>query len=505
MGVCRRCRWFAVLSLASLLGTACGANNSVKEAVKEGRPNGGSPQTSQAAPSGQDGASENTGAPVPAAPDAAGAPSPGSAATPSSAPAAAAPKKGQSAAPTTQPRPSSAQSNPGAPTPGTPSPPATPGAPGAGGAPSMANTASDVGVTPDSIKVGGYFILSGPLYDLAGKDPHRLWQSAIRYYNDAGGVNGRRYVANPIDSQIDCGPGMASLRKAVEQDKIFGIAGSFNPYLTPCAGPYLEAGGVPSVPSDNIDPTVLAFKTTFGVGTTHYRYARIGVRYTLNEMGAKTVSVITHSDKLMDSVAQGANEVAGPALKSIERIAYDEGNLAPLVQRLRSTNPEAIYVYLNPDRVILLLQEMERQGYKPPKGIMGGASMVLDLIPQYVGKFAEGIQGMTWVAATDSPAPGIKEIKTAVGRYAPDAHIDQYSAGGYAAFRLFHQVVKSLGANVTRKGVIDGFNKMTNFDNAGLEPPLTYRPDNREANRCMQIVGIKDGKWQFVKSWVCDN
>jgi branched-chain amino acid transport system substrate-binding protein len=368
----------------------------------------------------------------------------------------------------------------------------------------VTNTASDVGVTANTIKVGGYFILSGPLYDLAGKDPHRLWQSAIRYYNDAGGVNGRRYVANPIDSQIDCGPGMASLRKAVEQDKIFAIAGSFNPYLTPCAGSYLEAGGIPSLPSDNIDPSVLKYKTTFGVGTTHYRYARIGVRYALNEMGAQSVSVVTHSDKLMDSVEQGAKEVAGGRLKSIERVAYDEANLAPLVQRLRASGPDALYIYLNPDRVILLLQEMERQGYRPPKGIMGGASMVLDLVPQYVGKFAEGINGMSWVAATDSGAPGIKEIQTAVARYAPDAHIDQYSAGGYAAFRLFHNVVKSLGANVTRKGVIDRLNNLTNFDNAGLEPPLSYRPDDREANRCMQIVTVRESKWRFVKDWVCD-
>jgi branched-chain amino acid transport system substrate-binding protein len=361
-----------------------------------------------------------------------------------------------------------------------------------------------VGVTAGSIKIGGYFILSGPLYDLAGKDPHRLWQSAVRYYNDLGGVNGRRYIANPIDSQLDCGPGMASLRKAVEQDKIFAIAGSFNPYLTLCAGPYLEAGGVPSVPSDNIDPGGLSDKTTFGVGTTHYRYARIGVRYALNDMGAQDVTVLTHSDKAFDSVEQGAKEVGGGRLKAVERVAYDEANLAPLVQRLRASRVESLYVYLNPDRVILLLQEMERQSYRPAKGIMGGASMVLDLIPQYVGKFAEGINGMSWVAATDSAAPGIKEIKTAVARYAPDARIDQYSAGGYAAFRLFHHVVKSLGANVTRKGVIDRFNSLTNFDNAGLEPPLTYRPDNREANRCMQIVTVRESKWRFVKDWVCD-
>ena len=499
-------RLCVVLAVVGLLGAACGASDSVKQAVNAKGRDAAIPEV---AASAEVPATESAGAPAAESDAVAGTPvapwGSGSGAVPSTGPGAVA-RPGAAAAGVQTNASGPARPAPvaqGGPDPAT-SAPAAPGGTAPGAQAAVRNTASDVGVTPDSIKIGGYFILSGPLYDLAGKDPHRLWQSAVRYYNDAGGVNGRRYIANPIDSQLDCGPGMASLRKAVEQDKIFAIAGSFNPYLTLCAGPYLEAGGIPSVPSDNIDPGGLADKTTFGVGTTHYRYARIGVRYTLNDMGAQNVSVLTHSDKAFDTVEHGAKEVGGARLKAVERVAYDEANLAPLVQRLRASGVESLYVYLNPDRVILLLQEMERQGYRPPKGIMGGASMVLDLIPQYVGKFAEGINGMSWVAATDSAAPGIKEIKTAVARYAPDARIDQYSAGGYAAFRLFHHVVKSLGANVTRKGVIDRFNSLTNFDNAGLEPPLTYRPDNREANRCMQIVTVRESKWRFVKDWVCD-
>ena len=63
---------------------------------------------------------------------------------------------------------------------------------------------------------------------------------------------------------------------------------------------------------------------------------------------------------------------------------------------------------------------MERQGYKPPKGIHGVASMVLDLVPRSVGKFAEGVEGESWVGVADSPGPGVQEMMRAVGRYAPN-------------------------------------------------------------------------------------
>jgi ABC-type branched-subunit amino acid transport system substrate-binding protein len=359
-------------------------------------------------------------------------------------------------------------------------------------------------VTASTIKLGGYFVLSGPLYDLAGKDPFRVWQSAVRYFNDAGGVNGRKYVPDPIQAEIDCGPGMANLRKAVEQDKIFMLAGSFDPYLTPCAGQYLDNQGVPNLASDGIDPKVLTFKTTFPMGTTHYRYARIASKWVTEQLHANSVTLITHSDPLFDSVVTGAREILGGRLKSVERMAYDEGNLAPLVQRVRSAGADVLLPYVNPDRMILLMQEMERQGYKPPKGIHGVASTVLDLIPRSVGQFAEGLQGESWIGVADSPGPGVQDMVRVVGRYAPNTTIDLYSAGGFAGVRLATQVIQSLGSNVTRQRFIDAMNQLTNFDNAGLQPPLTYRKGQHEANRCMQILQVSGGKWRFLHNWICD-
>jgi ABC-type branched-subunit amino acid transport system substrate-binding protein len=297
---------------------------------------------------------------------------------------------------------------------------------------------------------------------------------------------------------------MTSLRKAVEQEKIFMIAGSFNPYLTPCAGNYLDQQGVPNLASDGIDPKVLTFKTTFPMGTTHYRYIRIASKWALENLHAKSVTVLTHSDALFDSVVTGAKEVLGDKLKSVERVAYDEGNLAPIVQRVRQANPDVVIPYLNPDRIILLFQEMERQGYKPPKGIHGVASMVLDLVPRSVGKFAEGVEGESWVGVADSPGPGVQEMMRAVGRYAPNTTVDLYSAGGFAGVRMATQVIKSLGSDVTRARFIDAMHSLTNFDNAGMQPPLTYRPGQHEANRCMQILEVKESRWRYKNNWICD-
>src|SRR4051794_30387794 len=52
-------------------------------------------------------------------------------------------------------------------------------------------TASDVGVTPDSIKVGQIGIYSGPVHGV-GQDIGWAGQAVLRWYNDNGGINGRK-------------------------------------------------------------------------------------------------------------------------------------------------------------------------------------------------------------------------------------------------------------------------------------------------------------------------
>jgi ABC-type branched-subunit amino acid transport system substrate-binding protein len=502
----RRYRGASVLLAAALGSWACGASDSV-QAERNAAP--AAPPSAEAPipPPSADGAASApapAAAPTSAAPAAPVAPSSPAAA---SAPAKAAPNPAQAKAPAAAgspaPAPAPAQAPAPAPAAGTASAPAgsAPAAPAP--APAAPNGASDVGVTANTIKIGGYFILSGALYDIAGKDPHQVWQAAVRYFNDQGGVNGRKYANTSFDSQIDCGPGMANLRKAVEQDKVFMLAGSYNPYLTPCSGDYLDAQGVPNLVPEGIDPKVLGFKTTFSMGVTHYRYARIASKWVQEKLGAGSAAFITHSDRLFDSSVQGAKEVLGDKLKAAERIAYDEGNLAPVVQRIRRANPDVLIPYLNPDRAILLFQEMERQGYKPPKGIHD-VVMSYDFIPKNVGKYGEGIVAQSWVADTDSPGPGPAEMARALARYAPNANVDLGSGGGFSSMKLTTEVLRSLGSDVTRERFLGAMNQLTNYDNGGLQPPLTYRPDAKEANRCMQMRIIAGGKWKFLNDWVCD-
>ena len=88
--------------------------------------------------------------------------------------------------------------------------------------------AQDVGLTRDQILIGGYGPITGPAayIGLGSRDGTEL---AIKEINDAGGIHGRKLKLLFEDDGFSPSKALASVKKLVEQDKVFmmlGLSGS---------------------------------------------------------------------------------------------------------------------------------------------------------------------------------------------------------------------------------------------------------------------------------------
>src|ERR1700736_1804805 len=91
-----------------------------------------------------------------------------------------------------------------------------------------ARAPDEVGLTKDQILIGGYGPITGPAayIGLGSRDGTEL---AIKEINDAGGINGRKLKLLFEDDGFSPSKALASVKKLVEQDKVFmmlGLSGS---------------------------------------------------------------------------------------------------------------------------------------------------------------------------------------------------------------------------------------------------------------------------------------
>ena len=515
----RYLRPFAILSLVALLGAACGGSDSAKRAVaakQSGQPaaapSAGQAATAEAAPSPEAAPAADAGTAAQGASGAA-APTAGSSsaaasgsATPQGAKGAATPKSAAAsfaapggAAPSGSP-PKGSQAQ--APTPGTPANPAQPG--GAG--------ATDVGVTPTSIKVGHICICSGPVGGV-GDDLSWAGQATMKWYNDQGGINGRKLDVLVRDDQWDGTKGMNAVRDLVEREKVFGFAASQSVPTNDLMGPYVDEKKVPNVGPDGWGEAQYGHAWQYPTGNSATVDGYVLADY-LAKQGAKTASILFFDSPQGRSYVKGFTkefEKNGGKVVFSQAGTFDDPATSTYVARSRASNVDVSTYWGEPGMWAKMVREAASQAYKPKLGFSGCACLYFDEVPGLVGPWAEGSIATTgWTPndvgeAAGAKMPGYADYKTITEKYFPKIHHSNWTKVGFTGAHLFGDTLKKLGLNVTRQGLKDALDQVKDFD-LGLGAKVQIWPNSHRANHTVYLVKlVKDDpgtsggmRWKYL-------
>src|SRR3954451_7000236 len=119
-------------------------------------------------------------------------------------------------------------------------------------APVAGNTASDVGVTANSITIGTIASKTNPFDPRAFVGPTYGLQAFVQWTNAHGGIHGRRLVLKFCDDQGSGDQNQACVHQLIDSDKVFALASTA--ILNYAGAPYVNSKGVPDVGSQPIDP-----------------------------------------------------------------------------------------------------------------------------------------------------------------------------------------------------------------------------------------------------------
>ena len=371
--------------------------------------------------------------------------------------------------------------------------------------------ATDVGVTADTIRVGGTTVLSGPVAEY-GKQGLYAFDARLQHVNQAGGINGRQLELVFYNDEFDPAKGLAFFKRLVEGDEIFLAVGSSSvdavadyvcDEVAKKQGTMLPFIGDPglSPKSYMADKYPCLFPT--GPGARHGAWIRGQI---VKDLGAKTIAQIyTNDDNLGDiDVLMGYNreayEAAGLEVVALEPMDAGASSCATQVKNVKAANPD--YLFLNlipPNDLILCLQAMQAEipAYKPPIGTE--LQDPLEVFIEAGGQYVEGFYATTVFKSVNDPSPAIREYVEDMKKYHPDV-----DAGGTIAMSLYlsgkvnEHLIRSLGANVTRKRLIDAANNLKNWD-SGMGPIISWSADDHAGSKSQYLVQVQDGKFAHVK------
>jgi branched-chain amino acid transport system substrate-binding protein len=365
-------------------------------------------------------------------------------------------------------------------------------------------TATDTGVTATSIKLGHIGIYSGPVGSF-GQNLSYACRAGLQAINDAGGINGRKLDVQVRDDGWDATKGSNAVRDLVERSKVFALACSQSVPTNDAVTPYLDAQKVPNVGSDGWGEAQYAGAWSFPVGASGELEGEHLAEYQYKVQGVRSVGIIhfnnTTGTAYRDAYKRVFEGLGGKVLVT-QAANFDDPGTTTFIAQCRTRNVDAITAMIDPGIFARMVREAAAQAYKPKFGYSGSAALYFQATPKFTGPTAEGtIASIDWIP--DDPtgpaahAPGFSAYKNTVEKYYPHIDHSNWTKAAYVGSVLLGDTLKKLGLNVTREGIKDELDRVTNF-NSGLGPKLSWRPGHHRSNSTSYLVQLQKSGNQLV-------
>lgn len=347
------------------------------------------------------------------------------------------------------------------------------------------------------IKIPSIIELSG-----AGATVGANWKNgsslAADEINAAGGILGKKIVLEFVDTGSDPGKARAAIQRALDQKPIviFGpiYSGSISATLKlthEAEVPQIMGGEAANLTAQG---SKYLFRTSFGQNVSMPKIAN----YLRDEVKAKSVAIVYVNN---DFGRGGRNAIIKEFESRKIKVAADisteagQADFAADVIKVKRSNPDAVFVYLNEEESARFLREARKQGLDKP--LIGETTLLGQKVIDLAGDAANGVRGHVGLTV-DAPIPALQDFGRkfqAKFNYKPDHN----GVKGYIAPYMLKAAAEKAG-KLDPKAIAAALHGLTitPAKMPGILIEATW-DDTGEIDRISFLAEVRNGKQVITK------
>ena len=358
------------------------------------------------------------------------------------------------------------------------------------------------GVTNDRILVGMSTVLTGPASFL-GMSFKTGAEAYIKKVNDSGGINGRKIKLISYDDGYEPSKAVPNIEKLIKEDKVFCLLGNVGTPTAMAIKPVITKEQVPLFgPFTGAEPLRNpVVKYILNYRASYYQETEEFIKGMVDVLGLKKVGVFYQDDAYGRVVLEGT------------KIALKKRGLEPAVTGTYERNTENIDTALNaimkvkPEVVVMVgtygacakfIIEGKKKGFKPV--YMNVSFVGPDKLAELLGSQGDGVVVTQVVPPPSSDYPAVKEFRSAIDKYFPESNPNFVSLEGFLASKVFVEILKGAGKDLTRDSFIKAAEGIKDLD-IGAGNKIGFSAENHQGSQKVYPTVIKDGKYQLIKDW----
>jgi len=356
------------------------------------------------------------------------------------------------------------------------------------------------GVSANKIVFGQATALEGPASAL-GQGMKLGLEAAFAEINKAGGVKGRKLELKSVDDGYEPTKSIEAVKKLLEEDKVFAIAGTVGTPTAAATQPIATAAGAPFIGAftgaeflrEPYKPLVMNIRASY------FQETEAMVEHLTKDLGASKIAIMYQDDAFGQAGLAGVKkalekrqmQLAGEGTFERNTVAVKAALLA-----VKKVVPDAV-IMISPYKPAAEFIKLARQ-IKLDATFVNISFVGSDALAKELGPVGAGV-----VITQVVPFPKYTAIPV-VGRYqaslkasAPDAQPGFVSLEGYLVGRAIIAALEKVSGDPTRQALIEAVQKAGSFDLGGFK--LAYGPSsNRGSDQVFLTVIQADGSFKAV-------
>src|SRR3984893_14686594 len=332
-------------------------------------------------------------------------------------------------------------------------------------------TAED-GVSADKIVFGQATALEGPASAL-GLGMKMGLEAAFAEINKAGGVKGRKLELKSVDDGYEPTKSIEAVKKLLEEDKVFAIAGTVGTPTAAATQPIATAAGAPFIGAftgaeflrEPYKPLVLNIRASY------FQETEAMVEHLTKDLGASKIAIMYQDDAFGQAGLAGVKkaldkrqmQLAGEGTFERNTVAVKAALLA-----IKKVEPQAIIMicpYKPAAEFIKLAKQIKLDATFVNISFVGSDALAKELGPVGAGVVVTQVVPFP----KDTAIPVVGRYQAALKVSAPDAQPGFVSLEGYLVGRAIIAALEKVNGEPTRKALIEAVQKAGTLDLGGFK------------------------------------
>jgi branched-chain amino acid transport system substrate-binding protein len=366
--------------------------------------------------------------------------------------------------------------------------------------------AATFGVTDTEIRIGGTAAYSGPAsaYGVIGRAHTATWQ----WFNDQGGVNGRKVKFLSYDDSYSPSKAIEQVRRLVEQDEVACLCNTLGTAANSGFLKYVNQKQVPDLfvgsGADKFqDPK--AWPWTIGWQPSYRVEAQIFAKYALKEKPDAKMGILYQNDDFGKDYLIGFRDVLGDRFdKQVKAVSYEvtDATIESQMITLQEAKVDVLLSAATPKFAVQIIRKLTDMNWKPMHLLSNVSISVGAVIEPAGADKAIGLVSNTYYKDPSDPHwkddAGIKQWREVMGKYLPGADLnDAFYVYGYGAVMTMIPVLKQCGNDFSRENLMRQASNLKDVEVPTLLPGIKV---NTSPTNYHTIGQVQMMRWSG-KSW----